>query len=152
MVVLPRMASLQLRRARVRLQLVDTPDEAGAVEAAGRLDAERRLRLLARAAPDVRIADERDGSAEDLALPRGRAPVARRSSAASRTASVSQPPKPRIRAAEKRGLRASRRVPGQQLERVLSGGMVRAEAEEARDDLVAEAARRREPGVTCAVA
>src|SRR5438876_3761612 len=33
----------ELRRARVRMELVDLPDEAGAVEAAARLDAERRL-------------------------------------------------------------------------------------------------------------
>src|SRR6266404_8818144 len=60
---------LELGPPRVRLQLVDAPHEAGAVEASRRLYAERRLGLLARAAPDVRVADERHRRAEDLALP-----------------------------------------------------------------------------------
>src|SRR5215218_685335 len=90
--------------AGVRLQLVDAPDEAGAVEATGRLDAERRLWLLARAAPDVGEADE----AQD---PRGGV----------------------------RGLGARDRVARKELEVVLGRRVVRAQAEQARDRLGAEA-------------
>src|SRR6476619_318850 len=53
----------------VGLELVDPPDETGAVEAAVRLHPEGRLQLLARAAPDVREADEADGRVQDLRLP-----------------------------------------------------------------------------------
>src|SRR5919204_2484374 len=56
---------LQRRAAWVRLELVDAPHEAGAVETAGGLDSERRLGILARAAPDVRVADEADGRLQD---------------------------------------------------------------------------------------
>src|SRR3954453_15719262 len=59
------------RAAGVGLQLVDAPHEAGAVEAAVGLDAEGRLRLLARAAPDVREADEADGCVQPFRLPGG---------------------------------------------------------------------------------
>src|SRR5204862_409126 len=59
----------ELRRVRERLRPVDAPDEAGAVEAAAGPDAERRLRALGGAAPDVRVAEELDGAAQDLLLP-----------------------------------------------------------------------------------
>ena len=49
-------------RVGVRRELEDAPDEAGAVEAG--------LDLLVLAAPDVRVADQRDGGAEDLLLQR----------------------------------------------------------------------------------
>ncbi len=56
--------------ARIRRQLVDAPDEARAVEAAGRRDAEQRLLGRARPAPDVRVADVGDRRRQDAALPR----------------------------------------------------------------------------------
>src|SRR4051812_2570162 len=55
--------------AGVGLELVNAPHEAGAVEAAGRLDAEGRLLGLARAAPHVRIADEPNRGFQDSHLP-----------------------------------------------------------------------------------
>ena len=60
----------QLRGAGIGLDLVDAPDEPGAVESALRLGAVRRLGRLALAAPDVGVADEPDGGRQDLALPR----------------------------------------------------------------------------------
>src|SRR6478672_8536291 len=45
---------------RIALELVDAPDEAGAVVAAARRYAERRLGAIARSAPDVRHTDLRD--------------------------------------------------------------------------------------------
>src|SRR5207342_450993 len=57
--------------ARVLLELVDTPDKARAVEAAAGLDSERRLGLLAGAAPHVREADEAHRGVENLRLPGG---------------------------------------------------------------------------------
>src|SRR5207245_1327426 len=50
---------------RVPAELVDAPGKARAVEAARHQDAERRLRQLARSAPDVRIADRGDRSLGD---------------------------------------------------------------------------------------
>src|SRR5207253_7729734 len=122
----------------VGLQLVDPPDEAGAVEAAARRDAEERLLLLARPTPDVREADEREGGVEDALLPRG---VRREGE---RRRGVLHPL--RLVAGERedaggreRRLGAGRRVAGQEFERVLLRGMVDAEAEHARDDLAPEA-------------
>src|SRR5215831_12735126 len=60
---------VQCGSAGIRLQLVYPPDEAGAVEAAACLHAERRLGLLARSTPDVREADELDGRVEHALLP-----------------------------------------------------------------------------------
>src|SRR5689334_24376599 len=51
---------------RIRLQLVDAPDEAGAVVPPARGDSELGLRTVARAAPDVGHADARDRRREDL--------------------------------------------------------------------------------------
>src|SRR5205823_2284246 len=45
------------------------PDEARAVEAAERLDAERRLGVLARPAPDVGVADEVHARVQNAELP-----------------------------------------------------------------------------------
>src|SRR5207248_4230007 len=55
--------------ARVLLELVHAPDEAGAVEASLRLTSERRLGQLAHASPDVRVADETHRRREDALLP-----------------------------------------------------------------------------------
>src|SRR5262249_13551908 len=54
---------------RVALELVHAPDEARAVVAAARGDAEVDLGAVARAAPDVRHPDLRERDREDLALP-----------------------------------------------------------------------------------
>src|SRR6266480_2601467 len=59
------------RSAGVDLELVHAPHKSGAVEAARRLDAERRFGFLARTAPNVREADEVHGCLEDLRLPGG---------------------------------------------------------------------------------
>src|SRR6266540_5604245 len=56
-------------RAGIRLELVDAPDEAGAIEAAGCLMSEWGLGALARPAPDVGVADEAERSGEDALLP-----------------------------------------------------------------------------------
>src|ERR671934_1456236 len=53
----------------IRLQLVDAPDEAGAVEPTWGPNSERRLGPLARAAPDVGEADELNRRLEDAVLP-----------------------------------------------------------------------------------
>ena len=97
------------RRARERLELEDAPDEAGAVEAAGRRLAERLLRRFGRAAPDIRVADEGDGSASAPAAGRRPAPGATSSSVCERTRSCSQPERSSIRASE---YAASARVAG----------------------------------------
>src|SRR5207253_6867987 len=55
--------------AGVDLKLVDAPDESGAVEATGSLHSERRLGILARATPDVGVADEANGCLQDARLP-----------------------------------------------------------------------------------
>src|SRR5580765_4637357 len=60
----------EVRGAGIRVELVDVPDEARAVEAARSADSERSLWPLARAAPDVREADQRDGCVQDLRLHR----------------------------------------------------------------------------------
>ena len=61
---------VERRAAGIGLKLVDAPDEPRAVETAASLDAERRLGVLARAAPDVGIADEAGGGVEYAHLPR----------------------------------------------------------------------------------
>src|SRR5215210_6499496 len=148
-------AALDRRRKRcyagVGLKLVDTPDEAGAVEAAGRLDAERRRGLLARAAPDVREADEPDRRVQHALLPgaelgelerRGRLldglllPTAE-----------AQDPRDRVG-----GLCARHGLGGKELEVVLPGGVVRAQAEQPGDRLGAEARRGDEARRSAAVA
>src|SRR5262249_20623406 len=59
----------ELSFVRIRLELVDAPDEARAVEAAVYLPPVRRVRRLALAAPDVGKADESHRGVEDLLLP-----------------------------------------------------------------------------------
>src|SRR5947209_19926034 len=61
----------QAAAVRVAAELVDAPGKARAVEAARLQDAERRLRQLARSAPDVRVADQGDRSLGDRARPAG---------------------------------------------------------------------------------
>src|SRR5262249_24562894 len=61
--------SREARRSLERLRLVDAPDEAGAVEAAGEHLAEEALRLVGGAGPHVRIADEPQRAVEHHALP-----------------------------------------------------------------------------------
>src|SRR5207302_4305512 len=55
--------------ARIRLELVDAPDEARAIEPARCSDAERRLTSLARPAPDIGVTDEPHRRVEDPLLP-----------------------------------------------------------------------------------
>src|SRR3712207_7636487 len=57
------------RRPRPALELVDAPDEARAVEAAARGDAEERLRRLRHPAPHVRVAGEPHRALQHAALP-----------------------------------------------------------------------------------
>src|SRR3954471_18309119 len=130
---------------RIGLELVDAPDEPRAIEAPAGLDAERSLRLLARSAPDVGVADEAGCGLQHPVLPRResgqhegvcelldllRLPVAEAQDLGGRV----------------RGFRASRRLTGEQLERVELSRMIRAQAEQPRNDLGAEPAGRGEPG------
>src|SRR6266487_5364377 len=59
----------QRRASGIRLELVDAPDEARAVETTWSLDASRRLGILAGATPDVGVADETNGGFQDARLP-----------------------------------------------------------------------------------
>src|SRR5581483_999355 len=121
------------------------PNEAGTVEAARHGLTEHRLRLLARARVDVGVADERDGLLEDGPLP---AAHGRRGEAGRELLDVRL--LPALPAEDARGgvgrlgARGGARRRG--LERLLRAGMVGAQAEQARDDLAAEAARGGEPG------
>src|SRR6478672_9971718 len=66
----PTLERLRQRRASgIRLELVDAPDEARAVEASRSLDAGRRLGVLAGATPDVGVTDEANSSFQDACLP-----------------------------------------------------------------------------------
>src|SRR5207302_1582125 len=113
---------------RIAAELVDAPDETGAVEPAGQLEAERRLWLLARAAPDVRIADQLDRRLEHGQPPaaQGRGREAIREGASPRHL-------PALVAEDLRGgiggLGARRRLRRQQLERVLRDRVVDPQAE-----------------------
>src|SRR5439155_11684905 len=49
---------LEARPHGVGSELVDPPDESGAIEASGNLDSQRRLGVLARPCPDVWVADQ----------------------------------------------------------------------------------------------
>ena len=125
------------------LELEDAPDEAGAVEAAGRRLAERLLRRLGRAAPDVRIADERDGSGQHLPLDVGE--LGQGEHLGLRANPVLLPAGEVEQAGERvRGLGARRRVVEAELERVVGCGVVEAEAEQAGDRLGACAGLRRQ--------
>ena len=142
---------------RVGGELVDAPDEAGAVEAE---------RALARPAPHVGIADVGERGRDDAPLPgselrqlelRGRSlrllDLPARGEVGGRGRGARAPvlrPPPVVPAAEAEDLRerigsfrACRRLLGLELELVLSCGVVEAQSEEPGDDLDAETARRR---------
>ena len=107
-----------------RLELEDPPDEAGAVEAAGRRLAERLLARLGRAAPDVRVADEGDGAGEHVALERAQLRQEQRLGlGADRVllpAGEVEQPGERVR-----GLGARGRVVQAELERVVAAGWLK---------------------------
>src|SRR4029079_6672843 len=132
---------------RVRLKLVDAPDEARAVEAASRLDAEWRLRALARAAPDVGKADEANRGVQYALLP-----ITERRKREGRSCSFDGLLLPDAEEQDWRsrvgGLRPGHRIRRQELEVVVLRRMVRAQPEQARDRLGAEACRDLEAGVT----
>ena len=133
--------------AGVGLQLVDAPDEAGAVEAARHLLAgrERVLRPLARPAPDVGVADEGDRRLEQVVLEAGHGRELERRGELCHPVGLPAAEGEDARGGEG-GLGARGRVGGPELEGVLRGGVVDAETEQPRDDLGAEAAAGREPG------
>src|SRR5439155_5162600 len=145
----------QVALARIGGQLVDAPDETGAVVAHG---------ALARPAPDVRVADVREGGRDDAALPgrqlrkrevqgrllrlfdRPARGVARRRGARARVAVLPPVVRAGVEAEDLRervgGLRPGRRLLRLELELVLAGRVVEPQAEQPGDDLGAEAARR----------
>ena len=122
----------------VGLELVDPPDEPRAVVAAARGDAERRLRPVGRAAPDVRHPDPADGGREDPLLP-----VGERGQCEGVGEALDARGLPVVEVEHLRGgvrrLGAGRRVVREQLERVLVRRVVEAQPEQSRDDLGAEA-------------
>src|SRR5215210_2044463 len=128
-----------------RLQLEDAPDEAGAVEAAGQLlPVPELLSRLGGAAPDVGRADEGDRALQDLAL---RVAQLRQDELLGRRANLILLPTREVEQPGQRvgGLGARRRIVEAELERVLGGGVVEAEPEEAGDRLGADTLLRREP-------
>src|SRR5581483_4735070 len=130
-------------------ELVDAPDEAGAVVSAARLHAEVDLGTVARAAPDVGHADPTDGRVQDPPLPEVEGGELERVGEAldgRDLPAVPEPAEARYLRGRVRGLGARRGIPGQQLEEVLRGRVVRPQAEQAGDDLGAEARRHVEPG------
>ena len=137
---------LELRRAGERVRLVDAPGEARAVEAASGADAEQGLGELGGAAPDVRVADERDGALEDVALPgregrKGEGLGERGDGVALPVAQVEQ------LGERVRGFRARGDVLRPELAAVVDRCVVEAKAEEPCDHLRAEALRRGQPGL-----
>src|SRR5439155_4803453 len=122
----------------VALELVHAPDEAGAVEAATRLDAEGRLGALARAAPDVRVADEGEGGGEDAALPRRQRRENERRGRGLDGGNLAAAEAEDARRGIGR-LGPGGGVGGAELEVVLGGGMVVSKAEQASRDFGAEA-------------
>src|SRR6185503_7335070 len=126
------------RATGIGLQLVDPPDEAGAVEAAVGPDVERGFLLLAQAAPDVGKADEADGRVQHACLP-----GAELGQLEGGGRVLDELRLPALEAQDLGygvgGLGAGDRVGGKKLEVVVSGGMVRAQPEQPRDGLGAEA-------------
>src|SRR5262249_16680496 len=126
----------------VALELVDAPDESRAVVAAARRDAEVDLRPVARASPDVRHPDLREGDIEDLALPVVDHRQGERAGEALHLAdlpAVSAKAEAEDLRRRVRRLGAGRRILRPELEEVLRRGVVQPQAEQAGDDLEAKA-------------
>src|SRR4051812_42688045 len=140
----------QRARAGIPLELVDAPDEARAVVAAARRHAERRLRAVRLAAPDVGHADLRDGAVEDPPLPVGerRQGEGLRRGLDARDLPVGEVEDLRDRIGR---LRAVRRVLRPQLEGVLVRRVVQAQPEQAGDGLGAETRGDGQPAGACAL-
>jgi hypothetical protein len=130
--------------ARVTLKLVDPPHVARAIETAARGHAEERLRARARPAPDVRIADQVDRGLQDLALPGRVLRKFERGCQGLDTARVPVAEAQHRRGGERR-FGAGGSIVGQELERVVSGLVVLAQAEQPGDDLAAESGGRPQP-------
>jgi len=110
-----------------------------------RLHAEGRLRLLARPAPDIGEADEADGCREDALLPR-RERRERERGGRVVDSLLLRAAEPEDLCRGKGSLGARCLVGRQQLEIVVGGRVIGAQAEQAGDRLGAEARGRREPG------
>src|SRR5207244_375361 len=110
-----------------------------------RLDAEGRLGALARAAPDVRVADEGEGGGEDAALPRRQRRENERRGRGLDGGNLAAAEAEDARRGISR-LGPGGGVGGAELEVVLGGGVVVSKAEQASRDFGAEAARRAQAG------
>ena len=136
-VVLPRSILGDCGSARVRLELVDAPDEARAVEAPGQRLAEELLRALGGTRPDIRRSDEAERARDDSAL--HLAQVRNGEGRRGRASRLQLLGRQREHACDRvRGLGARRRLRELQLECLAVPLVVDSQAEHSRDRLGTE--------------